>query len=70
MKRNTRNLELVIVSILIAVFLLVWYFKAHATQTFYSCTQAKAAGYHDIPKSSPLYRIDLDRDGDGYACEL
>lgn len=61
---------LVIVSIIIVLFLTFWYFKVHAAQVFYSCTQAKAAGYHDIKRGSPLYRLDLDRDKDGIACEL
>lgn len=61
---------LVIVSFLTVTFLLTWYVKSHATPVFYSCTQAKAAGYHDIKKTSSLYRVDLDRDHDGVACEL
>lgn len=36
---------------------------------FKNCDQARAAGAHDIPKGSPLYRKGLDDDGDGVACE-
>lgn len=34
-----------------------------------SCTQAAEYGDYNIPKSSPHYSPDLDRDGDGIACE-
>ena len=36
---------------------------------FKNCTQAKAAGYCDIPESSDKYGPWLDRDGDGLGCE-
>lgn len=36
---------------------------------FANCTEAKAAGYHDIPRGAPGYSSKLDRDGDGIACE-
>jgi len=36
---------------------------------FKNCTQAKAAGYCDIPEDSPYYQDKLDRDQDGLACE-
>jgi hypothetical protein len=35
-----------------------------------NCKAAFAAGVRDIPKTDPRYRIYLDRDGDGIACEL
>lgn len=60
---------LVAIGIITALFLLFWYIQGMAKPIFYSCTQAKAAGYHDIPKTSQLYRPDLDKDKDGYACE-
>ena len=34
-----------------------------------SCDELRAAGQSSIPAGSPLYRSDLDRDGDGVACE-
>ena len=36
---------------------------------FKNCTQAKAAGYCDIPEDSPYYGSWLDRDQDGLGCE-
>lgn len=36
---------------------------------FNSCTDAKNAGYSNIPEGKPGYRAELDRDGDGVACE-
>ena len=36
---------------------------------FKSCKAAKAAGYSDIKKGEPGYSSNLDRDGDGIACE-
>lgn len=34
-----------------------------------NCSDYAAAGYGDIPSSSPVYRTDLDPDFDGTACE-
>jgi len=36
---------------------------------FRNCTEAKAAGYANIPRGSPAYVRWQDRDGDGLACE-
>ena len=36
---------------------------------FKNCTQAKDAGYCNIPSSSDMYGPWLDRDGDGLGCE-
>lgn len=36
---------------------------------FKNCTQAKSAGYCDIPSDSDKYGPWLDRDGDGLGCE-
>lgn len=36
---------------------------------FQSCAVAFAAGVHDIPRTDPRYRLFLDRDRDGVACE-
>lgn len=36
---------------------------------FRNCTEARAHGYHDIPRTSPAYAPHLDRDNDGVACE-
>lgn len=37
--------------------------------SFANCTQAKAAGYHNMHVGEPGYSTSLDRDGDGVACE-
>lgn len=37
--------------------------------SFSTCTEAYAAGYANIPKSSPNYAAKLDRDHDGIACD-
>jgi hypothetical protein len=36
---------------------------------FKNCTQARDAGYEDIPSSSEYYGPWLDRDADGVGCE-
>ena len=36
---------------------------------FASCADARAAGRENIPQDDPAYRPELDRDGDGLACE-
>lgn len=36
---------------------------------FENCTQARQAGYEDIPSSSDYYGPWLDSDGDGFGCE-
>jgi hypothetical protein len=36
---------------------------------FRNCAEAHAAGYYNIPRGSPGYRLALDADGDGIACE-
>lgn len=36
---------------------------------FKNCTQARQAGYENIPSSSEYYGPWLDRDGDGVGCE-
>lgn len=41
---------------------------AHAGP-YANCSQAKRNGDCDIPRSSPKYDPDLDRDSDGVACE-
>jgi hypothetical protein len=41
-----------------------------ASAAIYSnCTQAKAAGHTNIPRTSPFYSSNLDSDHDGIACE-
>jgi hypothetical protein len=37
---------------------------------FTDCAQAAKWGYHDIPSTSRYYRLSLDRDKDGCACEI
>ena len=37
--------------------------------TFRNCSEARAAGYSNIPRGSYGYGPHLDRDGDGIACE-
>lgn len=39
------------------------------TVKFKSCKAAKAAGYSDMKRGEPGYSSNLDRDGDGIACE-
>ena len=39
------------------------------TVYFKSCKAAKAAGYSDMKRGEPGYSTNLDRDGDGIACE-
>ena len=39
------------------------------TFKFNSCKAAKAAGYSDMKRGEPGYSTNLDRDGDGIACE-
>ena len=39
------------------------------TVKFKSCKVAKAAGYSDMKRGEPGYSSNLDRDGDGIACE-
>jgi excalibur calcium-binding domain-containing protein len=36
---------------------------------FENCAQAARWGFHDIPKTNPRYRLILDLDRDGVACE-
>lgn len=36
---------------------------------FANCTQARAAGYQDIPSTSAYYGPWLDKDNDGIGCE-
>jgi Excalibur calcium-binding domain len=36
---------------------------------FVDCREAHAAGYFNITRDEPSYRAELDRDGDGVACE-
>jgi hypothetical protein len=36
---------------------------------YQNCTDAKSQGVYNIRKGDPGYRKDLDRDGDGIACE-
>ena len=37
--------------------------------SFSSCKEARAAGYSNMRRGEPGYSPDLDRDGDGVACE-
>lgn len=39
------------------------------TVWFPNCTAARRAGYAPMRRGEPGYRIELDRDGDGVACE-
>lgn len=36
---------------------------------FKNCTEARKAGYSNIPSTSEYYGKHLDRDGDGIGCE-
>ncbi|VEG51298.1 putative calcium-binding protein [Mycolicibacterium aurum] len=42
---------------------------AQPAAPFPNCSAARAAGYSDIPSSSPYYGTWLDRDSDGVGCE-
>jgi hypothetical protein len=42
---------------------------AVAEAPFRNCSEARDAGYSDIPASSDYYWSGGDRDGDGIACE-
>jgi hypothetical protein len=42
---------------------------ALADPPYRNCAEAHADGRYNIPSSDPAYRPQLDRDGDGYACE-
>jgi hypothetical protein len=42
---------------------------ALADPPYRNCTEAHADGRYNIPSSDPAYRPQLDRDGDGFACE-
>ncbi|MDZ7883596.1 MAG: excalibur calcium-binding domain-containing protein [Mycobacterium sp.] len=42
---------------------------ATALAPFPNCTDARAAGYEDIPSDSPYYGPWLDKDDDGVGCE-
>lgn len=43
--------------------------SGNSTVYFKSCKEARAAGYSDIKKGEPGYSSNLDRDGDGIACD-
>jgi Excalibur calcium-binding domain len=40
-----------------------------ADPPYRNCTEAHADGRYNIPSDDPAYRPQLDRDGDGLACE-
>ena len=42
---------------------------AVADPPYKNCSQARADGRQDIPRSDPAYAPRLDRDNDGIACE-
>jgi len=42
---------------------------AIADPPYMNCSEAHADGRYNIPSDDPAYRDNLDRDGDGYACE-
>jgi hypothetical protein len=42
---------------------------APGSMAFASCKEARAAGFSNIRSDSPYYSPNLDRDGDGVACE-
>ncbi len=43
--------------------------SALADPPYRNCSEAHADGRYNIPSSDPAYRPQLDRDGDGLACE-
>jgi Excalibur calcium-binding domain len=42
---------------------------ASADPPYRNCKEAHADGRYNIPSNDPAYRPELDRDGDGFACE-
>lgn len=42
---------------------------AAADPPYKNCTQAHDDGRYNTPSDDAAYRDELDRDGDGYACE-
>jgi hypothetical protein len=42
---------------------------ALADPPYRNCSEAHADGRYNIPSNDPAYRPQLDRDGDGLACE-
>lgn len=42
---------------------------ALADPPYRNCSEAHADGRYNIPSNDPAYRSQLDRDGDGFACE-
>lgn len=71
-KKDIRNIHILVIAILIVLLgtCVLFILKSNAEQTYYSCAQAHAAGVSNIPKTSSAYRLSLDRDKDGIACEL
>ncbi|MBO0896739.1 excalibur calcium-binding domain-containing protein [Arthrobacter sunyaminii] len=66
MKKRTAGLALATVTGLSALSAT----PAFAMTTPYAtCGEAAADGVYNIPAGDPLYSPDLDRDGDGIACE-
>lgn len=51
------------------IVVILWHGKATSKPALCCCAQLHAEGYYRIPRSSSLYRAQLDRDGDGLACE-
>ena len=43
--------------------------KPRPYRHFSDCDSARAAGYGSLRSGEPSYRPELDRDGDGVACE-
>lgn len=43
--------------------------KSSSSVKFSSCKAAKAAGYSNMKRGEPGYSTNLNRDGDGIACE-
>lgn len=61
----------VVVLLILLLLVLSFFFikKAQASEPIYSCTQAHAMGIYNIKKGDKNYRVSLDRDKDGVACE-
>ncbi len=56
-------------AVLTAGFSLLVVPQAVADPPYKNCTQAHNDGRWNIPSNDSAYREELDRDGDGYACE-
>lgn len=73
MSKKLHTLLLVAAIILLTFLLCTMIVRAISNSRpdyFRNCSEAKANHITNIPKNSSYYRPELDRDHDGYACEV